>query len=135
MKLESIYYYLLTLTHPKLPVKEALLTFLLSRNRFSLCQDWRVITICSSYFPLLTLDIYRSPHSPYCGGCAIAGCGKGRLRSWRFGLGFGGMQSQTTGRQRLTSPPPPPISLWITGHLSEVFRPREIKVSHLHGIN
>jgi hypothetical protein len=29
---------------------------------------------------------------------------------------------------RLTSPPP--ISLWITGHLSEVFRPREIKVGH-----
>jgi hypothetical protein len=25
---------------------------------------------------------------------------------------------------------PPPISLWITGHLSELFRPREIKVSH-----
>jgi hypothetical protein len=24
----------------------------------------------------------------------------------------------------------PPISLWITGHLSEVFRPRENNVSH-----
>jgi hypothetical protein len=25
---------------------------------------------------------------------------------------------------------PPPISLWTTGHLSEVFRPREVKISY-----
>ena len=47
--------------------------------------------------------------------------GKETLRS--LGAQFGSLF-----QEHVTSPPP--ISLWITGYLSEVLRPREIKASH-----